>query len=265
MVQKYADEDLNALLDGELDSVKANNLREALTNDPALADRLEQLAVADSLVKATYQDINSEPLPASIANLLQEKEPHNDNVMHLKRGALAALPVQIAAAIILSVGLFFGIAPIQQTAPDLYAQATTEGPIPSQSALADILNQRASAVSYPLQDHNADKSQAVAIMPVLSFKSSVGDWCREFTVTTYLESARTLACKQSNAWQIVLASKEINSSSSNGSSEVYATASTVTSEEFDARVDQLIASEPLSAAQEADLIEADWLSTESGQ
>jgi hypothetical protein len=165
--------------------------------------------------------------------------------------------MQVAASVVVCVGLFFGtsqLSLLKQAPTDLYALATTQGELDPSGALASILSENASAASYQLKDDNRSDAPSVAITPVLSFKSTIGDWCREFTVTTYVKSGRTLACKQREKWHIVLSSTEQNSSEPGE----YSTASTVTSAKFDARVDNLIVGEPLSADQEAILIEKGW-------
>jgi len=250
----YADEDLNALLDGELGSADAKMLREALANDTALATRLEQLALADSIVKTTYQAIDSEPLPQSVLELLVDEPDEKSNVMVIEPANWRSRHMQVAAAMILGVGVAIGASLLTQTTPDLYAQATTIGPINTQSTLTTILSDSNSAVSHPLSKNNSGNEPVVAVMPVLSFKSSMGDWCREYMVTSYTETARVLACMQDEQWQIVLTSADQVSSRSDD----YATASDVTTAGFDTRVDHLIVGDPLSADQESKLIRNNW-------
>lgn len=253
----YANDDLNALLDGELGPVEAKKLREALVEDTALAERLEQLAFADTIIKTTYQAIDSEPLPQSVIKLLADNVAEESNVLVLKRPSWSSRPVQIAAAMILGLGAIMGSSLLRQATPDVYVYATTVGPIDKHSGLNSILSDNTSSVSHQLGNGDIGPESAVAIMPVLSFKSTMGDWCREYTVTSYTKSARTLACMQGEQWQIVLTSIEQSSSQPNE----YATASTVTSASFDARVDSLIVGEPLSANQEKKLINDNWEKT----
>jgi len=251
----YADDDLNALLDGELDSVNAKNLRNAMVEDTALAERLEQLALADSILKTTYQEIDSEPLPDSVIDLLSSDAVEESNVVPLRRLNWPSRPIQIAAAMLLSVGLVAGTAQLRSPTPNVYAMATTVGAVDPQSALNSVLSGSNSAVSYPLSNEDSGGESVAAIMPVLSFKSTMGDWCREYTVMSYAKSARSLACNQGGQWQIVLTSAE----QSTLPSDEYTTASTVSSAEFDKRIDSLIVGEPLSADQEATMIESGWV------
>jgi len=254
----HTDNDLSALLDGELDSASAKKLREALANDVALAERLEHLAFVDSLVKTSYQAIDSEPLPQSIVNLMADDVIEESNIVPINRSAWSSRPMQFAAAVLISFGVVMGTSLLKQPLPDVYTQAVTVGLIDARSPLNSILNNSASAVPNQLSSGNANGESVVAITPVLSFKSAVGDWCREYTVKSYTAGARTLACARDNQWQIVLTSIEQSASAPNQ----YETASTVTSAAFDAHVDSLIVGEPLSADQESELIGSDWTKTQ---
>ena len=253
----YTDDDLSALLDGELDSIAATALREALSNDPELADRLEQLAFADSIVKNTYQEIDSEPLPKSVIDLLAGEDETHSNVVNLSRSFWSSRPLQIAAAAVLTLGVFIGSPFLKQTRPDLFAEAIAIGPIGTPSALESILSNSASAVTHHLNNDQADGKALVEITPVLSFQSTDGGWCREYTVATDIKAARALACRAENQWQIVLSSLEQSVTKAGD----YATASTVTSAAFDEFIDNKIVGVPLSADLEHQLIENNWEAT----
>ncbi len=126
------DEDLSALLDGELSPERESGLRARIAGEPALAARLAELERVDVALRAMPTVATSPELGASLrAKLEAEGSAPDDNVQSLDDrrrlapgwigGALAA-----AAALALYLALSSGSNPVLDAEPGRIADALSE-------------------------------------------------------------------------------------------------------------------------------------------
>ena len=101
---KISDEQLSAFLDRELPDKEMIQIREALSVDLDLADRLAELAVTDELVRTHASTIDSVPIPDSITRLLK-----TNKVVDLSWWRRTHQQITEHAALAASVALLLGL------------------------------------------------------------------------------------------------------------------------------------------------------------
>ena len=263
---KFTDEHLNSLLDGELEPQDEAELRAALANDKALAARYADLAMVNLKFKDEWVKIDDKPIPQDILNLLsttpsmaQNNRPESSSrswrdwladATSLPQSGWAPLAATVSALVI---GLLF-VNPFNNNSspPHLtdYRDAINYGVMDPNHPVAQILSNTPSGSPQTLQEYGD-----LTVTPVLSFASTTGDFCREYTVTKSASSHRVLACHQDSTWRVVL------SMETNGLAEQneYQTAAAITPSGFENKVNSLLRDAPLSYQQEVLLIENNWV------
>ncbi len=236
---KYTDEQLSAFLDGELSEADMNAIEKAIEVDPQLLARLEALTAVDERLKETFAPVTDAPIPASILAMLDEKpDEQPTNIVsfsdHKNKRNLWQFPTAIAAS--LMIGFFASQTFVSNKSSTIDMIAT--GPVNPDSKLYAALSSLPSGESRD------------GLTPLLSFKSSDGNYCREFTSPT----SRGLACGSRQGWTVISQSH----APQNGTSGGYATASAESSEAFDSLVDSLMKDDVLSTEQEKALIQKKW-------
>ena len=66
---RFSDIQLSAFLDAALPEPDMELIRQALTEDDVLVNRLAELAMVDTLVEQCYRQIDNQPLPAELQAL----------------------------------------------------------------------------------------------------------------------------------------------------------------------------------------------------
>ncbi|HXI87319.1 MAG TPA: zf-HC2 domain-containing protein [Parvularculaceae bacterium] len=234
------DEQLSAYLDAELSPEELARVEAAIAGDQHLARKLRRFGSIDEAVTYALDDINRQPLPEGLLALLAARD--NNVVSFPKKQPFLnrAWPVSLAASFALAVGAAGGFFAASQS------QSAFEWTITPKSSVFAALEFGASAKKVAIAGG--------AITPVLSFRSTAGDYCREFTLDTNRKTKRAVACRGENAWQVRFAGEQGGASVENG----YATAAGPTDEIFDAAVDAMIADAPLDPSAEKALIGNGW-------
>ncbi len=228
------DEDFQLLsqyLDGELDVFSTRRLEQRLAAEPALADTLAQMREQQARLQNAFE--GQDTVPTRVVGLLKSHE----NVVSLPRPEKQrpAWHYALAASLVAGIGLM--VAPPWQA------------PQQQDAGLASVLES-----SPSMADGWASIADGRQVRPVLSFKGSDGNWCREYLISDTETASRGVACREAGQWQVqVLAATEIPGGSSEfrpaGAGDSDAVAS------YLAAHAEGIA---LSADQEAELIEAGW-------
>ncbi|KJS08810.1 MAG: hypothetical protein VR73_04315 [Gammaproteobacteria bacterium BRH_c0] len=231
----YSDQQLSAFLDSELDEHEMAALREALAMDEALADRLAELALVDTVVASAYATIDHRPVPEAVTTLLSPATGA-DNVVALPvwQRLRRSLQPQYAIAASLALLAVFGIA---RLIPDA-SQTDWQN-------VAAVLETAPSGISHPL---DAD----TAIKPRLTYKNRDGDYCRQFQLARSNGTEESIACRKDDQWQRVTT---VYLPAVNDDAE-YSAASGGSG--LDAILDQSIADGPFDAQTEESLISSDW-------
>jgi hypothetical protein len=243
------DELLSALLDGVLSPEEAAQLEHRLEREPKLLARFEALERANTKVRDAYAGVVDEPLPQKLVDLLATEK---DNVVPLaarqprERRSFVS-PTALAASIALAIGVGLGIAlaPGRQ-APDAIELAAAGGAVAPGTALFELLEGVPSAESREL-------SAGVTAVPVVTFGTADGGYCREVDVASTAGTTQMLACRRDGAWRLAHTSY-VASATTDG---VFRPASGA-SPAIDAAIEELIDGAPLDAAAERELLGRGW-------
>ena len=190
------DDTLQAYVDGALDAADAARIDAALAQDETLARRVRQLQAVNAQIRAAFDPVLDEPVPAHLSALLQPRSAPAATVVpfdarggaHVRRHAMrsrwlpgAALAASLA---LLAAGLWWW-----QSGSTLVR--TQDGQQFAAGTLARALDQE--LASAP------DARAPVAIG--LSFRAADGDICRTFTIRTPPARAG-LACRSAAGWAL---------------------------------------------------------------
>jgi len=249
----YDERTLNAYIDGELDSAQAAAIARAEADDAELRARLDALRQSDRVLREACEPIAERPLPAAVTEMLADatgtraRQPSfrlADTLAWLA-GPLKSLPLPatgIAAGAV--VGL---VAAYLVLAPGERGGTTLPGRIESGTALYAALQQQPSGSTTNVDGRT--------LQPLLSFRSSGGDYCREFILAGNTQRRHAVACAGANAWR-VQASVELPGGG--GESEGYIPAAGESGNAVGDFVDEHMAGIPLDRTRERALIESGW-------
>lgn len=226
------DETLSAFLDNELTEAEMEAVRDRLAVDPALADRLAELASVDAELQAHYRSIDDRPMPASVTRML---EPANDNVVTFPwwRRVREHSVKAVAAAVIAGVAL------------TQWLTQPSNGD-PAWPAVANILDNQPSGEVYQVGDH-------ASLTPRLTFRSLAGEWCRQFRLETEGSASEQIACRNdAGTWEPVARAEAEPAPAS----DTYQTASG--GSVLDQTLDRMMADSPIGPNTERALLQHEW-------
>ncbi|WP_331352886.1 hypothetical protein [Cellvibrio sp. UBA7671] len=198
-----SDEKLSAFLDAELPENEMEFIREQISEDETLANRLAELAMVDAQIAQHYSAIDARPLPDAIANLLASAPTDvapdvatPDVVTPISSATIIPFPLwkkvqrglqqHAAVAACTALVLGFGLA---QLLPG--TQDSSRG---DWNAIAAALDTAASGTEHKLAN---DKR----IKPRLTFINQQGAYCRQFRVSDLHSSSETIACRIGDNWE----------------------------------------------------------------
>lgn len=190
--ESISDQQLSAFFDSELPEKEMAIIRDLLAVDETLLHRIAELASVDAIVSSTYHQIDEVPLPQSIQQLLDSADTDSKvptNVarfplwQRIKSGWHNHAPLATAAALIigLSIGLTSRIADFDN--PDQWA------------TIASALDQEISGQPITL-------AEGYTLLPRISFTNANEQFCRQFVLNTPNNSQHSIACHDSNGWQL---------------------------------------------------------------
>jgi len=248
---KITDETLSAFLDGELPLAERERVEAALNEDDSIQERLLALTKADAQVSVAIRRIDDVALPAGIEALLAAPAADDESATVIpfpsrpetRRLPAAWQPAAIAASLAALIGFGAGAVLMPKASMNPLSMALSDDP-----AVIAMLDGSASAVPVSLGKGAAGEVR-------LTFTAGDGTLCREFHVTSGDKAASAVACKTTNSpWIVRLASLQATPAKSDG----YQTASSPDERAFGAAVESLMASDPIDAETEAQLIKNHW-------
>jgi hypothetical protein len=238
-----SDDKLSAFIDGELSGDELKQIAAAIDADASLRRRVEAFAASDTILKRAYSVISEAPMPDAVVELLREPARADKVVAIGRPPARSRWP--LAASVALGAGVALGL---------LVAEPGRMAPAPS-VMLAGAVNP-ADALHAALETTPSGDSVLLAgartASMVLTFQSSEGGYCREFTLETTADKTRALACRDDGQWTVKLAAAEAPGDGG------YAPAASGVSAAFDAGAEALGAGEPLDRTRENALLQSKW-------
>ncbi|WP_372985927.1 hypothetical protein [Marinobacter sp.] len=237
---KITDETLSAFLDHELPESEMQAMRDELAADPALAERLAELASVDAELQAHYGAIDDQPMPEAVTRLLADApsgavggEPDNVIAFPWWRRVREHTGKAVAAAVIAGFALAQWLA------------VPGPGEEAGWAEVAQALETRPSGEPHVIDD--------TTVTPRLTFRNQDGDWCRQYLVQKADHASEQIACRTgAGDWQQV-AKVDVEVSAS---AETYQTATG--GRVLDETLDRLMEGPPIGPDAERTLIEKQW-------
>lgn len=192
----FSDETLMAYADGELDPVTRAEIEAAMVADPALRRTVERHRALAAKVKAAYQGVIEEPVPARLSSLTAAPvaAPVADLAMERTvrmqrkpRPAPRRLPQWAAMAASVALGAMVGA--FLMRAPESPFETTAAGLVARGELDAALTRQLAGSVSTG--------ETRIGI----SFRDRGGAWCRTFHVQHETPLAG-FACRADDQWRV---------------------------------------------------------------
>jgi hypothetical protein len=240
-----SEETLMAYVDGELDGPTREQVAKAVAADPALARRVAAHQALRGTVRAAFDSVLEEPVPARLLSLVQSA-PTGSKPAQVLPFRARSVPqrswvqwTSLAASFVLGA-IAWQVASHMSSSDPLTAR---HGEINASGALERALDGQLAATQ--------DSSGAVQIG--LSFLSKQGSFCRTFRVHGAADAAG-LACRGSQAWTVQVLTHE-PASPSQGQ---YRQAASDMPPAVVAAVAEAITGEPLDAAAEARAQASGW-------
>ncbi|MBB5519575.1 hypothetical protein [Amphiplicatus metriothermophilus] len=256
------DELLSAYIDRALSPELARTVENRLAEEPAFAARLEALRDADERARAEAARIDAQPMSRPLASLLHRLEGEaggklaSSNVVAFplwRRARRFATEHRAFAASVAALAAGFSLAHFL-SAPAAPAIWSEDGRIVSRSQLARALETR-------LSGEPAAVNARATFVARLSFRTEEGALCRVFDLETARARARNVACRTGeDGWR--LAASSFSPALATAPEGTYAAASGARDPVIEAYIDAAIAGEPLSRAEESELIARGWRAPE---
>ena len=257
-----SDETVSAYADGELSRAQRKQFENQPVTELDLKIRVKKIRRLDALLKQAFplEDKIPERFLKTISGPAGQIEKAANVIPISGRGRKhkARLgywkPASLAASVTLMIGAITGSLLLTDNRP--VGPALASGIKPGAefrpgSELHGALEHTLSANSVRL----AENGHTVTFEPVLSFKSTNGNYCREFDLHYEFKSLTGLACRADAAsWRLEAAVAGPETGQGNG----YQLASGQDSEALNAAVDNLMADAPLSKEEERRLIARQW-------
>jgi len=249
------DEKLSAFLDGELPQNEAAEIEEALSENEALVQRLEQLSRVDELLRGAVDALDKGARPVADLSPAPPAVPANElattkaNTPPIAANDNPWWRLPLAASVALAVGLMaggslFGPGSTKPDGVQLASYTTDDG-------LGSFLETAASGERRAIGASQAELR--------LTFLGSEGQPCREFAFTSGTSTTQAVACRgSSQSWTVELAAKSSAAGAPGGEDPSgYQTAS-AGDEGFGEAVNAMMGSDAFSAEEEARLINNGW-------
>lgn len=236
------DETLSAFLDAELPAPEMQAVRDSLRTDPALSDRLAELAVVDSQLFRHYSAIDDQPLPASVTDSLAQAESADSTVSSPDVSSahnVVAFPwwrrlrhagVAVAAVVVMAMG----VAQLFDGTSDASWQDVAQG-----------LESAPSGKPVQLTDGRT-------LTPRLTFRNQQGDYCRQFRLQRSEHASESIACRSGENWTLA-AKIEVQPSAENKGYQAASGGSVL-----DDTLDRMMAGGAIGSAEERQLINSGW-------
>ena len=226
-----SNEQLSAFLDGELSAAEMQQVRDALAQDPALAERLGQMRAIDARLRDRSEAIANEPIPERLSRMLEE-----DNVVSVapwRRAVLAARSqIALAASLALLIGFAFG----------MLLDGRLTGGADHWTVVAGELDRVASGSEARLEED-------MYLLSRFTFRDHDDRACRQYQLRRGPETTENVACRDGDGnWQQV-ASVQVDTVARSGQYQPASARNLL-----DSTLDVMMQSGPLDLDEEAALL-----------
>ncbi len=227
---------LSRYLDGELNDSERDQVEITLQQDPEMRSLLEDMRAVETFTHDTLEGLADEPVPDQILAMLKS-ESVTDNVAANDPWWQPSWRGAVAASVLMLLGFFGGTS--------LNSIDRSTAPV----EFSNILENQSSGSAAGL----ASTSQE-SVVPVMSFRSRDGDWCREYLRADGHGFWRGVACRRNDRWTIDL-QVAIESPTP---SDQYRAASGASTEMFTELVEQRLGGTPAGREEEDEAIASGW-------
>ncbi len=204
MTREIDDETLMAYVDGELDEATARDVEAAMAASPDLAGTVRSLREGAMSLHAAFAEPMRGQVPGCLietidAGFAARKRSASRNPWY-GRPAYAAMAASVAVLILGLGGTYvFVDRQVEQRLANLEAARAADRDI-IQATIATALEKHLSGV--PVAWRNPNSGSSGRVEAIRTFRSSAGQWCREYILETALrtqgdpsETRRAIACR----------------------------------------------------------------------
>jgi hypothetical protein len=198
------DETLVAYVDGQLGGHEIEAVETALAGDPEARETVRALREGTGLLQAAFNDPMNESVPPRILETINHAANQTaDQATPQGRAATPrvwhmALAASFAALVIgLGFSLYLTDQRVERQLAALEARLEADQRY-REAELSKVLEKHVSGETVVWE--NPDSGSSGEITPVRTFKSSKGQWCREYSANAWLgenqEFQRAIACRE---------------------------------------------------------------------
>ncbi len=231
---RHDDETLSAFIDEELAIDEMAAVRARLLAEPNLRARYDRMKRVDERLQREFEPIGTDAVPQHIRQMLEPEAAEAGSLATMRR---AGWGLAIAATILAVSGQLLN--PQWRSADDN-----------RDAEIADVLEVTPSRASGWESLPGGD-----SLRPVLSFRSDTGTWCREYLLRAADGAWRGVACREGRVWRTRVISQV---SAQEFTEDRYRPAGAGDSDSVATFIDRHATDLPLSAREEAALIDAEW-------
>ncbi len=208
MTEKLDSETLVAFVDGELDASETRRVERLLEADAEARETVRQLRESTQLLQGAYQETLVAPIPARVYEGIDGAFAESRDRSAGAGAGLSAWPRVAAVAMAASLATFvlgYFLSEYRWEQRLEHQSATAEQERGAWlAALQQGLEQHVSG--EPVEWRNPDSGAQGRVMPVRTFKSASGQWCREYEVridsTGGAQIERGIACRtEAGEWR----------------------------------------------------------------
>lgn len=187
--RSWSDDEVNAFVDGELDTETAARFAAQVRQDLALAKRVARQRGLRSRLGAAFNPVLAEPVPERLLQAMQGESSAATPIGKARRAGQRTTPGPVwwsAAAASVLLAVLLGTRLPRGDDASLVAD---ESGLLAGGVLASALGERISA----------EGSAAEGVLISLSFRAGDGRYCRTFSLDTGVDG---LACRDPQGWRI---------------------------------------------------------------
>lgn len=241
-------EKLMALHDGEVETTNSSDSKKPF-DDPESKALVEKIAQADKAFINASDELLSMPIPSKLVDAIRDAAPETTTAQTNQKATVIRFPSRRhVVGLAIAAGLATVIATNNQIFETQNAPETGDPMSGYLVLLQDAMNDMSSG------DLLSSADQAVSIMPVVSFKTSEGELCREFIAREGEAEITGIACHSGSAvWQVRASEEQLLQNPASDGYSLAERESGISSLQLDARM-----AEQLSYEEELAAIRSGW-------